>query len=155
MFLLSKWYLSPAAFYSFHNFLCKSRCGQRDATRHETGQVGSGTPFRKAALQSVLYQRSRLFPAQMPKHHHSRKNDGTGIHNILSRNVGSRTMGRLKNGMSCRVIDIGSGSDADAAHHGSQLVGNVIAVQVQSGNDRIVFREQAACSARKRQRCSP
>ena len=48
-------------------------------------------------------------------------------------------MSGLKNGMPRPVIDVGSRSDTDAAHHSSQLVGNIITVQVQSGNDRVFF----------------
>lgn len=51
-------------------------------------------------------------------------------------------MSRLKDGMSCPVIDIGTGGDADTAYHGRQLVGYVITVQVQRGYDGILFRNE-------------
>ena len=48
-------------------------------------------------------------------------------------------MSSFKNSVTCLIIDIGARSDTDTAHHGSQLVGNVITVQVQCGNDRVFF----------------
>ena len=44
--------------------------------------------------------------------------------------------------MSCQVIDIGPRSDSDTSYHSSQLVGNIISVQIQRCNNRIFFRDK-------------
>ena len=57
----------------------------------------------------------------------------------FSCNVRSGAVRGFKNGVPGVIIDICAGRNADAAHHCRQLVGNVIAVQVKRGNDRIFF----------------
>ena len=60
----------------------------------------------------------------------------------MSGYVGSSAMSSFKNSMPTDIIDISSRSDADTAYHGSQLIGNIVTIQIQCGNHRIFFRHQ-------------
>ena len=51
-------------------------------------------------------------------------------------------MCRLKDGVSGLVVDVRPRSDADTAHHRRELVGHIVAVQVQGSDDRIILRSQ-------------
>ena len=98
-----------------------------------------GTGIEETLFQRLFDKRGRFFPSQIFKHHHSGKDDGTGIHNVFPGNVRSRPVSSLKNGMPRFIVDIRTRCNADAAYHGSQLVGHIIAVQIQRGNHGIFF----------------
>ncbi len=51
-------------------------------------------------------------------------------------------MGCLKDRVSGHIIDVRSGRNADTANNGSQGIGNIVAVQVQGGNNRVFSRAQ-------------
>ena len=51
-------------------------------------------------------------------------------------------MCRLKDSVTGVIIDVGTRSDTDTAYHGCQLVGNIVAVQVQGGDYGVGFRNQ-------------
>ena len=101
-----------------------------------------GTGIEETLFQRLFDKRGRFFPSQIFKHHHRRKNDRTRIHDILSGNVGGGSMSRFKNGVPRLVVNICSRSNADAAYHCRQLVGNIVSVQVQRGNHGILFGNQ-------------
>src|SRR5690606_2841358 len=80
----------------------------------------------------------RLLPAQIFQHQHAGQNDRTRVHLVQTGIFGGGAVGRFKNGVPGVVVDVGSGSDSDAAHLGRQGVGNVVPVQVEGG-DHVVL----------------
>ena len=99
----------------------------------------SGTGFQKTIFKSFFDKSGSFRPTEISEHHHCRKNDRTRIHNVFTCNVRSSPMRCLKDSMAGFIIDICSRSNAYATYHCSQLVRNIISVQVQSGYYRIFF----------------
>ena len=77
-------------------------------------------------------------PTQKFQHHYAAKNDRTRIDAIESRMFGRCTVRRLKNGS--LFSDVGSRCHAQSAHHGCCCIRDVIPVQVQRCQDRILLR---------------
>ena len=97
---------------------------------------------QEALFQGFLYQSSRFFPIKIFEHHHCRKYNRTRVHHIFSRNIGSCSMSRFKDGMSCLIVDVCSRSNTDTAYHSCKLIGNIVSIQVQGSYYGIFFGNQ-------------
>ena len=81
-----------------------------------------------------------FLPADVAQHHLRRQDQRAGIHAILA---GKTRRGAVR-GLEHReaIADVAAGRDADAAHLRRERVRDVIAVEIQRGDDVVVFRPQ-------------
>src|SRR5690606_27599166 len=71
----------------------------------------------------------------MLEHHDAGQDDRTRVDHVLVRVFRRRSMGRLEHGVAGLVVDVRPGGDADAADLRREGVGQVVAVEVQGGDD--------------------
>ena len=81
-----------------------------------------------------------LLPAQVTKHHLGRENQRTGVHFVQPSVFGRSAVGGLKHGVFVR--DIGARCDTDATDLRRQGVGDIVAIQIQRGDDVVFGRPQ-------------
>src|SRR6056297_2247912 len=81
-----------------------------------------------------------LGPAEVAEHHFGGQDERTRVHAVLAGEAGRRAVSGLEHADA--VADVASRGDADAAHLGSQGVGDVVAVQVQRGDNVVLLRPQ-------------
>src|SRR5690606_7955918 len=98
---------------------------------HQPGEVVGDGLLADCLVHRGVDQVRRLLPAQIFQHQHAGQNDRTRVHLVQTGIFGGGAVGRFKNGVPGVVVDVGSGSDSDAAHLGRQGVGNVVPVQVE------------------------
>src|SRR5690606_9511267 len=77
----------------------------------------------------------RLVPAQVPQHHVAREDDRARVDLVQVRVLGRGAVGGLEDGVAGQVVDVAARGDADAAHLRGQGVGQVVAVEVEGGDD--------------------
>ncbi len=84
----------------------------------------------------AFQNRVRCFrPAKIAEHHFAAQHDRAGIHDIFVCVFWRGAVRGLKNRVAGDVIDVAAGRDADAADLRRQRVAQVIAVQIQRGDD--------------------
>ena len=76
----------------------------------------------------------------MAQHHLGGQDQRARVDTVLAGEAGRRAVGRLENGD--RIGDVGAGGDPDAADLGGQRVGDVVAVEVQRGDDVVILGTQ-------------
>ena len=81
-----------------------------------------------------------LDPAEVAQHHFGGQQDGAGVDPVLAGVLGCGAVGRLE--YRDRVRHVGTRRDADAPDLSRQCIRNVVAVEVQGGDDVVVGRLQ-------------
>src|SRR6185503_184518 len=76
-----------------------------------------------------------FLPAHVLEHHHAAEDDGPGVNHVLVGVLGGGAVGGLEDGVTGDVVDVTAGRDADATDLGRQGVAQVVAVQVEGGDD--------------------
>ena len=102
-----------------------------EIVRDRFGADGSGHSFDD--------QIGRLGPTHIPQHHLTGEDHAAGVDLVLIGVLGGGAVGGFENGVAGVVVEIAARGDADPADLSSQGVGNVIAVEVQRGDDVEVF----------------
>ena len=105
---------------------------------HQSGEVIGDLLVLDGCAEPLGDQVGGLLPAEEFQHHHAAQDHGTGVDAIQSCVLGGGAMGGLENGG--RFADVGSWSHAKTAHHRSGRIGDVIAIEVEGGQDRILLR---------------
>ena len=113
---------------------------------HEAGEIIGHLPGANRAVQALQDQIRRFGPAQVAQHHFAGEHDRAGVHHVLVRVFGRGAVRGLENRVARDVVDVAARRDADAAHLRGQRVAEVIAVQVQRGDD-IEIQNDANCFA--------
>src|SRR5690606_352504 len=107
---------------------------------HQTGKVichfTRGDGFFHAGDDQI----SSFSPAHVTQHHFSGQNQRTWVHVVFASVLGSGTVGSFEHGHG--VGQVGTGSDTNTTHLSSQSVGDVVAVQVQCGDNVVLGRTQ-------------
>src|SRR5690606_37111776 len=85
-------------------------------------------------------QISSFSPAHVTQHHFSGQDQRTWVHVVFASVLGSGTVGGFEHGHG--VGQVGTGSDTNTTHLSSQSVGDVVAVQVQCGDNVVLGRTQ-------------
>ena len=108
--------------------------------RHLAGEVIGDPLGANRAVQAFEDQVGRFVPAQVAEHHFAAEHDAAWVHLVLVRVFGRGAVRRLEDGVAGDVVDVAAGRDADAADLRRQRVAQVIAVQVERGDDIKVLR---------------
>ncbi len=77
----------------------------------------------------------RFGPAEVAEHHFAGENHGAGIDLVLVRVFRRGAVRGFEDGVAGDVVDVAAGRDADAADLRGQRVAEIIAVQVERGDD--------------------
>src|SRR5690242_8732356 len=114
-----------------------AECGTFDLGRafHLARKIIGDLLRANGAVQTFDNQVRRLGPAQVTEHHFAAQYHGTGIDLILVGVFWRGAVRGFKNRVAGNVIDVAAGRDADAADLRGQRVAQIIAVQVQRGDD--------------------
>ena len=88
------------------------------------------TRWRRSALDNQV---RRFRPAEIPEHHLARKDDRAGLTTSLL--AQARCRRGLEDSVPAEIVDVAAGRNADAADLRGQRVGEIIAVEVQRGDD--------------------
>ena len=91
------------------------------------------------AVQAFDDQVGGFGPAQVAEHHFAAEHDAAGIDPVLVGVLGRGAVRGFEDGVAGDVIDIAAGRDADAADLRGERVAEVIAVEVQRGDDIEIF----------------
>jgi hypothetical protein len=93
------------------------------------------------AVQSLEDEIGRLGPAHVAEHHLAGEHDGTRVDHVLVGVLRRGAVGGLEDRMAGDVVDVAARGDADAADLRREGVGEVVAVEVQRGDDVEVGRD--------------
>ena len=103
------------------------------------GDIRRGNTLAQYALHRRDDESGRIVPTDVLQHHRRRKDQRAGIRHILALDVGGDTVRHLEDAVAGLVIDIAARDHPDSADLGGQHVGNVVAVQVQRGDDTVLI----------------
>ncbi len=101
-------------------------------------EVVGNEPLGNGALHGLDDEVCCLVPAHVAEHHLPREDDARGVHLVLARILGRGSVGGLKDRMPRLVVDVGPWGDADSTHLGGQGIGDVVPVEVQGGDHRVL-----------------
>ena len=102
---------------------------------HQAGEVVGDGLGGDRAVHALDDQVGRLGPAQVPEHHLAREDHRARVHLVLVGVLRRGAVRRLEDGVAGDVVDVAARRDADAADLRRERVGQVVAVQVQRGDD--------------------
>src|SRR5262249_11170567 len=112
---------------------------------HEAGEVVGHGLGGDGAVHALYDQIRGLDPAEGAGHHLAREDDAAGGHPVEGGGLGGRAVGGLAGGgagggggcaaVAGDVVDVAAGGDADAADLRREGVGEVVAVEVERGDD--------------------
>lgn len=106
---------------------------------HEAGEVVGDSLGGDGAVETFDDEVGGFAPAHVAEHHFAGEDDGTGVHFVEIGIFGGGAVGGLEDGVASDVVDVATGGDADTADLGGEGVREVIAVQVEGGDDVEVF----------------
>src|SRR5271166_5912447 len=76
-----------------------------------------------------------FLPSHVLEHQHARQNDRAGIDLVLIGVLRRGAVRRFEDRVTCKVVNVGSRSDSDAADLRRERVGDVVTVQIHRGDD--------------------
>src|ERR1041385_1360202 len=109
---------------------------------HQACEIIRDTFAFDRAAQSFENQVRNFSPPHVTEHHFTGKNYRAGIYFVQVRVFRCGAMCSLENSVAGDVIDISSGRDADATHLRGERVAQVIAIQIERGDDIEIFRSR-------------
>ena len=102
---------------------------------HLAGEIVGDSLGADGAVEALEDQVGGFGPAHVTEHHFAGENDGAGIYHVLVRIFGRGAVRGLENGVAGDVIDVAAGGDADAADLRREGVAEIIAVEIERGDD--------------------
>ena len=105
---------------------------------HESLEVVGDCFGADGAFNALDDEVGRFLPAHVFEHEDAGQDDRSRVDLVLSCVFGGGAVGGFEDGVSCVVVDVGAGGDADASHAGGEGVGDVVAVEVHGGDDGVL-----------------
>ena len=102
---------------------------------HLAGEIVGDALAGNRAIESFQNEIGGFNPAEVSQHHLAGENDGAGVDLILAGILGRGAVRGLEDGVAGDVINIAAGRDADAADLRSQRVTQIIAIEIERGDD--------------------
>src|SRR5580765_1590715 len=102
---------------------------------HQAREVVGDGPGGDGAVDAFDDQVGCLGPAHVPEHHFPGEDDGTRVHFVQVGVLGCGSVRGFEDGVAGDVVDVTAGSDPDTPDLGREGVGEIIAVQVERGDD--------------------
>ncbi|KAF1858247.1 hypothetical protein Lal_00014748 [Lupinus albus] len=127
---------------NMNGFKTLKEAGTRHLRRpfHQAREVVGDALGRDRLFHRADDEVGRFRPAHVAQHHLGRQDQRTGVHVILARILGRRAVRGFEHRDG--IGHVGTRRDTDAADLGRQRVRNVVAVQVQRGDDAVLGRTQ-------------
>ena len=107
---------------------------------HQAREIVGDALAADGAVQAFQDQVGGFRPAHVAEHHFAGEHHEPGIDLVLVRVFRRGAVRRFENGVAGDVVDIPAGRDADAADLRGERVAQVIAIQIQRGDDVEIFR---------------
>jgi len=105
---------------------------------HLAGEVVGDGLCTDGAVHALDDEVGGLGPAEVAEHHFAGQNHTAGVDIIFAGVFGGGAVGGFEDGVAGVVVDVAAGGDADAADLGSEGIGDVVAVEVEGGEDFIL-----------------
>ena len=83
----------------------------------------------------LMIEVGRLGPAHVPEHHLAREDHRARVDLVEVGVLRRGAVGGFEDGVAGDVVDVAAGRDADAADLRGERIGEVVAVEVQRGDD--------------------
>src|SRR5882724_2384550 len=104
-------------------------------TIHLAGEVVGDAFAAGGAVQAIDDGVGRFGPAHVAEHHFAGKDDGAGVYLVFAGIFRGGAVRGFEDGVAGDVIDVATGRDADAADLRGKGVAEVVAVQIERGDD--------------------
>ena len=125
----------PEPLHVVDDFLAKFATFQERGAFHLAVKIISDPLGINGLFQSGVNEVCGFLPTKVLQHQCPRKNQGSRVHLVLPGIFWCRAVCGLKNGVAGVIIDVGARGNTNAANDGRQRIGNVIAIQIERGND--------------------
>ena len=109
---------------------CELRARHLGSAIHEAGEVVGDDLVADGGFDRTDDVVGGVLPAEVLEHHDARQQHRGRVDLVLAGVLRGGAMGGLEDAVTRDVVDVGARCDADAAHLGSQGIGQVVAVEV-------------------------
>jgi len=115
----------------------RSECGALHFLRafHLAGEVVCDHLVSNRLVQRLDDQVGGFRPAHVTQHHLTGQDDATGVDDVFAGVLRRGAVRGFEDGVAGDVVDVAAGGDADAADLRGQRVAEVIAIQIERGDD--------------------